>query len=112
MASAQSDDPVELLQCRALADTVAPEHPHDLAAADLQRDTVEDVALAVIRMDGLDLKERGHRSAIPRPICFAAAAPTSIAFPAKAGIHGSADRATDRWVPAFAGNATVNRIMS
>jgi hypothetical protein len=28
-----------------------------------------------------------------------------IAFPAKAGIHGSADRGADRWVPAFAGNA-------
>ena len=31
---------------------------------------------------------------------------TKTAIPAKAGTHGSADRASDKWVPAFAGMTT------
>src|SRR5205807_7172147 len=58
------DDPGDRLQCRALADAVAAQEPHDLAAPDIQRNTVQDVALAVMRVDFLNLQERVRRAAV------------------------------------------------
>src|SRR5439155_5573514 len=51
------------LQGGALADAVAPQQPDHLAARDLERDAVQDMALAVIGVDVLDPEQRGHRSA-------------------------------------------------
>jgi hypothetical protein len=45
------------LQCRALADTVAPEKADHLPSADFQRHTVQNVALAVVGVNLLDLEE-------------------------------------------------------
>ena len=45
------------LERRALADAVAPEQAHHLAAADVERDAVQDVALAVIGVHVLDRDE-------------------------------------------------------
>src|SRR5437762_1008796 len=45
---------------RALADAVAPQQPDHLAAPDLERNAVQDMALAVIGMDVLDQEQRGH----------------------------------------------------
>jgi hypothetical protein len=45
------------LERRALADAVAPEQAYHLAGPDLERDTVQDVALAVVGVDVLDLEE-------------------------------------------------------
>src|SRR5579883_392172 len=45
------------LERRALADAVAAEQPHDLATVHPERDAVEDVALAIIGMDSVDLDE-------------------------------------------------------
>jgi hypothetical protein len=55
------DEPGDRLQRRALADAVPAEQPDHLAAADLERDTVQDVALAVIGVDVLDLEQRVER---------------------------------------------------
>src|SRR5437762_14241785 len=58
------DDPGDRLQGRALADAVATQEPHDLAAPDIQRNTVQDVALAVMGVDFLNLQERIRRGAV------------------------------------------------
>src|SRR2546423_5544005 len=46
------------LERRALADAVTPEQAHDLTAVDVERDAVQDVALAVIGVHVLDRDER------------------------------------------------------
>jgi hypothetical protein len=51
------DEPGYGFQGRALADAVSPEKTHDFPPADLQRDTVQNVALAVIGVNLLDLEE-------------------------------------------------------
>src|SRR5439155_5696731 len=57
LTAARMDEASHGLQCRALADPVAPEEAYHLPSADLERDTVENMALAVIGVDLLDCEE-------------------------------------------------------
>jgi hypothetical protein len=57
------DQPHYRLQGRALADTVAAEEAYHLAFADFERHPVQDMTLAVIGVDVLDLDQRLDRSA-------------------------------------------------
>ncbi len=50
------------LEGRALADAVAAQQSYHFAAADFERDPVEDVAFAVIGVDALNLEERFRSS--------------------------------------------------
>src|SRR5215510_1232916 len=52
---------------RGLADAVAAEHRDDLAPADPQRDTLQDVAVAVVGVDVLDVKHRPSPDRSPPP---------------------------------------------
>jgi hypothetical protein len=54
------DEPHDGLERRALADAVAPEQTYDLSSVDVERDAVQDVALAVIGVHVLHRDERLH----------------------------------------------------
>src|SRR5206468_5952957 len=58
LATARMNEAGHRLQRRALADPVAPEEAHHFPSADLQRDTIENMALAVIGVNLLDREER------------------------------------------------------
>src|SRR5262249_53528048 len=60
-AAALADDAHDRAERRRLAGAVAPEERHDLALADLERHTVEDVALAVPGVQPLDAEQRLRR---------------------------------------------------
>jgi hypothetical protein len=70
LAPAGMDEAHDCLQCRALADAVAPEEAHHLACPYLERDAMQDMALAVVGVNVLDLDEgldqRGARAHILR----------------------------------------------
>src|SRR4051794_1111024 len=65
-ALARMDEAHDGLQGRALADAVAAEEAHHLAPADFERHPVQDMTLAVVGMDVLDLDQRPDRSAAGR----------------------------------------------
>jgi hypothetical protein len=62
------DETHDRLQRRALADAVAPEQAHDLAALHVERDAVQDMALAVIGVHVLDRDEGLHGRGIRRHV--------------------------------------------
>ena len=64
-AAARRGQPGEAPHRRRLAGAVAPEHRDDLAFAHVERDAAQDVALAVVGLDGVDDEHRLH-SGSPR----------------------------------------------
>ncbi len=63
-AAARPHDPEHRLQRRRLARRVAPEQADELPRADLQVDPLEDVDLAVVRVDVLEPEESAPRPGI------------------------------------------------
>jgi hypothetical protein len=61
------DEASDRLQRCTLPDAVAAQQPNHFAVANLERDPVEDVALAVITVDVLDLKQRATRHGFHAP---------------------------------------------
>jgi hypothetical protein len=59
------NQPDQALESGALARAVAPEQGHDFILRDAERHVEEDVAVAVIAVDAVDLEERAHSAATP-----------------------------------------------
>ncbi len=65
-ATPRLDDPEDRLQRRRLPGRIAAEQADELAFADVQVEVLEDVDLAVVGIDGLELQQIAHDALRPR----------------------------------------------